>query len=191
MRAFLVHNFLLLFSHCFTYNIGTTHWETGQFLHYQHYLFLVNDNTICRSKYWFKFRGYIFNIIRIMFVLDIIRDIIHWAWTIQCNTGNDILKAVRLQLSHKFLHSVWFKLKYAICIAWCNHIERFFIIQDTFIPKRDIFSSSFLDFFLRDVNDCQISQHQQVFFQIAEMLCLIHIIFAYKQAGFTIKTAGE
>ena len=63
-----------------------------------------------------------------IFSPDILRNKIHGTWTIQGNTCDNILQALRLQLLHEILHTRTFQLEHAICLTGSQRIQHCFII---------------------------------------------------------------
>ena len=81
-------NFKFLFSHGTTKHIGSTKGESCNSLSNLHNLFLVNHNSVGFFQYIFKTRVWIVNCFWMPLSFDVLRNVIHWAWTIKSIQGN-------------------------------------------------------------------------------------------------------
>ena len=62
-----------------------------------------------------------------MLTLDIAGNLLHRTRTIEGDTCDKILKAVRFELLQKLSHAAGFQLEHPVRVAGCNHLIHFVI----------------------------------------------------------------
>ncbi len=92
---FIQHRFLLL-THGFSQHVRISFGKTGKALTQQHYLFLVNCDTIGIAQVFLHFFDIVTDGFPAMFTGDEIGDIGNWSRTIQGVHGYQVIKLIRL-----------------------------------------------------------------------------------------------
>ena len=113
----LVEYRLLLFTHRLSQYIGITFTKASQLLRKQHYLLLVNGDTIRLLEEFFHFRQIVFDRLTTVLPVNELRNVFHRARAIQRVHRDQIFELIGLQLAQVFLHPHTFKLECSGCFA--------------------------------------------------------------------------
>ena len=126
--ALLGHNGGLFLGHCTAYQIASTQRIAAQIPDDLHNLLLIYDTAVGRLQNRFELRTVIGDLVGMVFALDILGDKVHRARTVQGNTGDDILKALWLQLLHERFHTRTLKLEHALTDTLSDHVKHLRIV---------------------------------------------------------------
>ena len=123
------HHLCLLFGHGTAHQITSSITVACQTPDDLHNLLLVNNTAIGSCKNRFKLWTVICNGISVASSLNILRNKVHRARTIQRNTGYDLCHVLRLQLFHKLLHPGTLQLEYSLGPPTGYEFPYIFILQ--------------------------------------------------------------
>ena len=116
-RLHFIKNCFLLFTHGLTQDICITFTEICELLREQHYLLLINGNSVGFIKILLHGRKIILYGFLSIFTPNKARDILQRPWSVEGIHCNKIPKNSWFQLFHVFLHSCRFVLKNTHCFS--------------------------------------------------------------------------
>ena len=94
--ALRINDILLFLTHRTADVIRLSHGIAGKILHDLHDLLLVDDTAVRRLQDRFQFLAGVCYALRLVFSLNVLWNEIHRTRTVQRDSGNDILEALRL-----------------------------------------------------------------------------------------------
>ena len=102
---------MLLFRHGSSDEIGLPHRISRKITHNLHYLLLIDYAAVRYVQDRLQNRMEILDPLRIFFVFEILRDLIHGPGPIQRDPRNDVLQISRLKLCNEACHAGAFQLE--------------------------------------------------------------------------------
>ena len=114
---FLEHDVHLLFTHGTSDKVGAPERVSAQIPYDLHYLLLIDQAAVSDPEYGLEVRINILNIVRMLFVLNVSRDRVHRARSVQSDARDYVLKARRLEVLHEVGHAAALELEHALGIA--------------------------------------------------------------------------
>ena len=126
--ALLLHDVAFFLGHGTAQKVAPPQRVPRKVAHDLHDLLLVHDTPVGRLQDRFQLRAVIGNGRRVILSLDILRDKIHGARTVQGDPGNDVLQAVGFQLLHEALHPRAFELEDAVRLPCADIVQHLCVI---------------------------------------------------------------
>ena len=128
-----------------------------------HNLLLIDNAAISDIQNWFETFVIISDLRRVLFVSDKGRNKIHWSWSVERNTRDDVVQTRRFEFFHKLLHASTFKLEHRIRLAAGNKVVNIRVVI-FHVVKIDFYAMIFIDIVTRLLDVCQSSKPQKVHF---------------------------
>ena len=167
IRPLFFHDGLLLFTHGTAHQVASAQSISRQVTDDLHYLLLVYDTAVGGFQDRLQLRTGIGHILRMVFPLDVLRDKIHRARTIQRNTGHYILQILGAQFLHEALHPGTFQLEHTFRSAGADGSQYFRVIIIYGIHI-NVSAGGILYEFYSIMDHGQGTQSQKVHFQQAQ-----------------------
>ena len=117
VAALLFHDLLLLFAHRAAHQVASAQGVAAQIADDLHNLLLINYTSVCGLQDGLKFRTGVTHLTQVIFALDVLRDKIHGARSVQGDSRYDVLEIPGAELLHKVLHAPRLKLENSVCFA--------------------------------------------------------------------------
>ena len=127
--AFRLHDRCFLFGHGSTHQITSSITVAGETTDNLHNLLLINDATVGGCQDRLKLRTVIMNALPVASSLQILRNKVHRARTVQGDTGDNFRHAFRLQLLHELLHPGALKLEDSLGASARDQLPYILILQ--------------------------------------------------------------
>ena len=124
----LGHHLCLFLTHGAAHQVASAVAVSGEVTHDLHNLLLVHDAAVGRLQNGPQLLALVGDMLLIVLALDVLRNEIHGTRAIEADAGDDILKALRLQLLHKGFHSRAFQLEDALGLAGGEKLIHFRVI---------------------------------------------------------------
>ena len=101
----LLHDLRFFLAHGTAHEVRASHRVAGEITHDLHDLLLVDDTAIGRLEDRTDLRAVVADRFRVLLALYVLRDEVHRTRSVECDTGDDVLDALRLQPLHEILHA--------------------------------------------------------------------------------------
>ena len=126
-----------------------------------------------RFQDWLQLRTIIVDGVWTVLAPDVLGDKVHRSRTIQGNSGDHILQAMRLQFFHKALHSATLQLEHTVCTSGSKRIQHFLVVIIYFLHIKG-YAVIFLYIFYCVVDYSQGSKAKEIHFQKSQLLKSCH-----------------
>ena len=126
--ALLLHDRLLFLTHGTAHEVAPPHGIAAQITHNLHNLLLIDNTAVGGLQNRLELRTGVDDLVMVVFSFYVSRNEIHRARTVQGNTGNDILKALRPQFLHEVLHSGALQLEDSLRLSGSDICQHLWII---------------------------------------------------------------
>ena len=131
VAALLLHNGRFFLGHRAAHEVGPAHAVSAEIADDLHDLFLIDNTAVCRLKDRANLLTFIRDSVRMLLTSDVLRNEIHRARAIQCNTGDNVFQRMRFQLLHERLHTGALKLEHALAAPLSDHFhDRRIVVVD-------------------------------------------------------------
>ena len=119
---FLEHDIHLFLGHGTAHQIGTAIAVAAQVTYNLHNLLLIHKTAVGHIQNRRKGIVNISDVLWVFLVFYVFWNGIHRTRSVKGNSGNNVLKAGRLQVFHKLSHAAAFQLEHTTGVASCNHL---------------------------------------------------------------------
>ena len=159
--AFVFHLLFLLLAHHSAHFVRAPERIARDVLHDTHDLFLINHDAERDFQRGNKQRMVVMNLVGVMLVLDINRDLVDRPRTEQRNTCHDFFERRGLQVAHELFHALGLELEYGVRVAFAyEFIGVLVVVLPTSVVEIDGQAAVLLDILQRfaDIGDGAKSQ---------------------------------
>ena len=160
---FPLHNSVLFLGHRSSYNIRSAEGITCKTSENLHYLLLINDTTVGYIKNRLKQFGFIAHILRIVAIMNILRNRIHRSRSVKGKNCRQVLYILRTKAAKNIFHSVRFELENTVGQSLSHHFIGCFIVKAHIFHRkiRILFSYKLLGI----SNNREVTESQKVHFK--------------------------
>ena len=178
------HLLKLLLTHGAPQEVSITERIAGDLLRHPHHLLLIDRHTISGFQHRFQVGVSIPNAFGVLLSLNIDRDVLHRARTVQRDDGDHVFEAVRAHLLQRVAHACAFQLEHAQRVATGHQVIGRLIVKTA--PFRTDIATVTPDEFQRPVDHRQGFQAKEVELHKSGCLGVFHVELGCRKIGARI-----
>ena len=169
-RALLLHLLADLLAHRATEHVGAAEGVAGDHAGGFHHLFLVDQDAVGLLGHLLEERVRVFDVAGVVLPLDVVRDELHGARTIERDERDDLVDLGDVELTAERLHAAGFELEHADGLRLVEEGEGLGVLEADLLDVEIGLLAMLADEVLGVVDDGERLEAQEVHLQEAELL---------------------